>query len=266
MRSNLYLSVLILLSVTTMSAKGDNFVCDSICYKILPGGKHVRIVYCNKKDATISIPDSVKHEGKTFIIAGIDSWAFDNSANVKHILFPATCLNIGNGISRYCPMLEKITVAPDNPAYKDTDGVLFSKTGDDLICFPRNKSDKTYSIPQGTKKICDSAFSECKNLEKVDMPQSVCSIGNSAFIGCPKLQSVNIPPSVRRIPNFAFYNCLRLHAILALNPNMEYIGELAFSQSVLKEAHVLIPKQAMEAFRKNIYWNRFAHFIIISYH
>ena len=260
MRLKLYLSILILFSVITLTAKGENFVSDSVCYKILPTEKHVKIVGCNKKDVTILIPDSVYYKGKTFIISEIDYWAFDNCTNAKHVHFPATCLNI----FRYCPVLEKITVDSENPAYKDIDGVMFSRMGHDLICYPRNKTNKTYIIPQGTKKICDSAFFECKHLEKVDMPQSMCSIGNSAFTGCSQLKSINIPPLVRRIPNYAFYNCMKLDTIFVSNPFMEFIGEYAFSYSSWKEANILIPNHTIEAFRKNKYWSRFSHFIMIN--
>lgn len=68
------------------------------------------------------------------------------------------------GISAYAfcdntKHLTAITVNGDNPNFKDVDGILFTKDGTTLICYPSGKTNLTsYSIPSGVTAISDGAF------------------------------------------------------------------------------------------------------------
>ncbi|MCL2062038.1 MAG: leucine-rich repeat protein [Firmicutes bacterium] len=60
-------------------------------------------------------------------------------------------------------------------------------------------------IPASVKRIGNSAFYGCKNLEKVDIEGAgLEEIGNSAFYGCKNLKSFSIPASVTHIGSDAF--------------------------------------------------------------
>lgn len=261
MRLKLYPTVICFFILYSLSIKGDNFVCDDICYKIHPTDKTVIVVYCNKKDTSIFIPNSVNHDGITYVVSGIDYWALNNCTNVKQIHFPATCKNIRSGCFRYCSSLERITVSPDNPVLKDIDGVLFSKTGEQLICYPTNKEGRMYSIPKGTKIICESAFFKCRDLERLDIPQSVTTINNAAFMNCINLKTVNIPLLVQELSDFAFYGCIQLKTISVHNPKIKYIGEYTFSKETFENATLIVPSHVIDSFRRNKYWKRFSHII-----
>lgn len=63
---------------------------------------------------------------------------------------------------------------------------------------------KKVVIKNGVTSICDSAFSDCKNLTEITIPNSVTSIGNDAFIMCEKLLEISIPNSVHYIGYDAF--------------------------------------------------------------
>ena len=78
-------------------------------------------------------------------------------------------------------------------AIKDEYGVNYSRDGKKLLkassllfsLFPlRKKEYKEYVVREGTKVICDYAFSWCKSLQSVTIPNSVRNIGNNAFFGC----------------------------------------------------------------------------------
>ena len=101
-------------------------------------------------------------------------------------------------------------------AIKDEYGVNYSRDGKKLLkassllfsLFPlRKKEYKEYVVREGTKVICDYAFSWCKSLQSVTIPNSVTSIGDGVFSWCESLQSVTIPNSVRNIGNNAFFGC-----------------------------------------------------------
>ena len=78
-------------------------------------------------------------------------------------------------------------------AIKDEYGVNYSRDGKKLLkassllfsLFPlRKKEYKEYVVREGTKVICDYAFSGCESLQSVTIPNSVRNIGNNAFFGC----------------------------------------------------------------------------------
>ena len=111
-------------------------------------------------------------------------------------------------------------------AIKDEYGVLYSPDGLRLIKAHRYL--KAYRIKDGTKVICDAAFSWCSPLTWIQLPESVKSIGNSAFSGCESLTSIQLPESLTSIGNEAFLGCKSLTSI-QLPESVTSIGYLAFS-------------------------------------
>ena len=83
--------------------------------------------------------------------------------------------------------------------------------------YDRNKDLEYYRVENGTKVICDNAFSNCKILKIITLPNSVTSIGNGAFYYCESLQQITIPNSVKRIYNYAFGECKSLRQIVIPN-------------------------------------------------
>ena len=65
-------------------------------------------------------------------------------------------------------------------------------------------------IPEGVRRIENSAFNNCDSITGVTFPSSVREIGNSAFYGCSGLKSVTIPEGVREIGIKAFDWCFCL--------------------------------------------------------
>ena len=90
-------------------------------------------------------------------------------------------------------------------AFVDEWGVKYSKDGRKLLRVSRKLSG-AYSVKEGTRIICDSAFYFCFLLEIV-IPSSVTSIGDWAFSSCDSLSKIVIPSSVTSIGDRAFYNC-----------------------------------------------------------
>ena len=111
-------------------------------------------------------------------------------------------------------------------AFVDEWGVKYSKDGRKLLGVSRKLSG-AYSVKEGTRIICDSAFYFCFLLEIV-IPSSVTSIGDWAFSSCDSLSKIVIPSSVTSIGDCAFYGCYSLSEIV-IPSSVTSIGKGAFS-------------------------------------
>ena len=113
-----------------------------------------------------------------------------------------------------------------NEAFVDEWGVKYSKDGRKLLEAPGELSG-AYSVKEGTRIICDSAFSFCSSLSEIVIPSSVTSIGDSAFSSCYSLSEIVIPSSVTSIGDEAFYDCDSLSEIV-IPSSVTSIGDKAF--------------------------------------
>ena len=104
-------------------------------------------------------------------------------------------------------------------------GVLYSKDG--LRLLKGNKSLTVYTVREGTRVICDKAFSLCTSLKTLNLPEGVKSIGNNAFYRCTSLETLNLPAGLTSIGSYAFSYCNSLET-LNLPAGLTSIGNYAF--------------------------------------
>ena len=127
-------------------------------------------------------------------------------------------------------------------AFVDGRGVKYSKDGRKLLKAPGELSG-AYSVKEGTRIICDLAFSFCSSLSEIVIPPSVTSIGDGAFSCCHSLSEIVIPSSVTSIGDHAFSGCDSLSEIV-IPSGVTSIGNYAFSGcSSLK--YISIPKSVI---------------------
>ena len=145
-------------------------------------------------------------------------------------------------------------------AIVDGRGVKYSKDGRKLLKAPGELSG-AYSVNEGTRIICDSAFFYCDSLSEIVIPSSVTNIGNGAFLGCNSLSEIVIPSSVTCIGDWAFSSCYSLKYIsipksvicLNGNPFAEWYGKLeCLSPNFVYEGDILFNKDKSRiiSFRK----------------
>ena len=126
--------------------------------------------------------------------------------------------------------------------FVDEWGVKYSKDGRKLLKAPEELSG-AYSVKEGTRIICDLAFSFCSSLSEIVIPSSVTSIGDGAFSCCHSLSEIVIPSSVTSIGDHAFSGCDSLSEIV-IPSGVTSIGNYAFSGcSSLK--YISIPKSVI---------------------
>ena len=112
-------------------------------------------------------------------------------------------------------------------AFIDERGVKYSKDGRKLLEAPKELRGG-YSVKEGTRIICNKAFSTCTSLTSIVIPNSVVSIGDGAFSGCLLLEYISIPKSVICLNGnpFSDWN----GKLECLSPNFIYADDVLFNK------------------------------------
>lgn len=156
-------------------------------------------------------------------ITCIDDTVFSNCAFTEFTI-PSTVTSIGVSAFSSCSKLTSITVDEKNTTYKSVDGVLFSKDGTHLICYPAAKKGAQYAIPEGTVVIDYGAFRGQSKLFTVSFPSTLVEIEGYAFSYCPYLDSLVFPKKLITIGSDAFRSCRYLSSVTFENPDVNLVG------------------------------------------
>lgn len=163
-----------------------------------PNGEYARTSY----SGSIVIPESVSHEGKTFVVARIGNYAFFNGADIKSVAMPGTIRDIGKYACAGCRKLDEV------------------------------------DLPESLEEIGYRAFHLCTSLRKVVIPATVTAIRSDAFGGCGQMKEMFFLPQKR--PNIGEGAFMDTHAHMEQYvPNKAEYGfgveYLSFPASTYKE-------------------------------
>ena len=160
-------------SLTAIYVAVDNKNYTSVNGVLFNKDKTALICYpAGKTDKSYNIPNSV---------TSIGDHAFNGCLSLTSVTIPNSVTSIGDWVFTDCSSLTAINVNTGNKNYTSVNGVLFNKDKTKLICYPSEKVDKSYTIPNSVTEIGEYAFSDCKSLTSIKIPNSVTSIGENAF-------------------------------------------------------------------------------------
>ncbi len=193
-----------------------------------------RLESCLSREHTIIIPE--KHNGLPVVEIG--EKAFATPGTIKHLYISSsveiieTYQDLKRGFF-YNPShtLEEVTVDEENPLYKSVDGIMYSKDGKTLVCYPSGRKDTEFSVPEEVIAIGDKAFCRNFNLEKVILANNIKSIGTNAFAWCNKLKDIELPEGITTIGSGAFYQCTALE-VIEIPDMVTEIGSHAFGYCI----------------------------------
>ena len=165
---------------------------------------------------SITLPESLETIGlQSFSETGLTS-----------ITIPKNVKSIPNDPFTGSTSLERVTVDPDNQNYKDIDGVLYNKSGSQLVYYPAARTG-SYDIPSSVTQIGGYAFYKSK-ISGVTIPNTVTSIGRRAFENCDELSAIDLPSNLRTIEDEAFALCDNLTSV-TIPKSVTSIGNNPFS-------------------------------------
>ena len=130
----------------------------------------------------VTIPTGVRY---------ISGFAFYECNGLIRVALPATVSDVSVFSFDGCSRLEEFAVDAASPYYRTEGGVILSRDGRTLICYPEGRKG-AYEIPQGVIELDeDASFYSCHNLTSVVVPSSLKALSNIAsFFMCENLKEV----------------------------------------------------------------------------
>lgn len=269
MKSNsIMFLILLMLVLSLMTANAQEVTIDGLKYYLYADTHEAALNGNNSWVGELDIPSEVSYNGERYTVNAMSVFAFYECKELTKVRIPKTIDHIINytlsdddtssgAISpdyknafMGCTSLETILVDEENPSMKSIGGILFSKDGTELYCYPAGIKAESYvvsegvtwiggdafaynnclvsvELPETVSKLCNGVFRYCTKLEKVNLPQNLTFLEGFMFWECSSLKSIEIPSGVKNIGDRAFWNCSSLKAI-DLHENVTLIGGYAF--------------------------------------
>ncbi len=116
------------------------------------------------RDSCLIVPDT-NENGET--VTAIAAGAFEGNTEISAVQLPACLTQIGDGAFAACTALTYISVDPENTAYCEMGGVLYTADCSQLICIPAGSSITTLNVTLQLRKIAPRASEGCGALSKI---------------------------------------------------------------------------------------------------
>lgn len=205
----------------------------------------VVITKVNNPAEEMIIPETVELNGRTFNVTGIGERTFA-SYLIQKIRIPKSIIKLGEyAIESYgCTSLIEIDVDEDNPVYFSHDGVLYQRTTQTMLVYPRSKNKKEYEVPEGVIGIGGWA-SYNYYLEKIVFPSSLQYIESCAF--CYSGLQYNENP-----------------VIISKAETPPYLSQSAFSNETFTSAYVYVPTNSLETYKRDNSWGAFYNILSLE--
>jgi hypothetical protein len=144
---------------------------------------------------------------------------YNGETALKTIEIPSSVTSIED-IHSLGARMANINVHQENETYKSTDGILFNKSGAELLCYPYANNRTEYSVPEGTKKIQRNAF-------------------YSTYGIVHYIKNLSLPASLEAFPNSFDIEKLQNIYVHTNNPNFTSVDGVLFSKNM--ELLILYP-------------------------
>ena len=292
---NVFSSILMTVACLLVGAAAANaydFQSDGIYYNINTSNGTVTVTNSGTSaqyTGDVTIPATVTHDGKTYNVTAIASYAFQNNVELSSITIGNKVRSIGYQAFRGCTMLTTVVIPNSaeelgEQAFYGCSNLRNITIGNSVkaignAAFENCTSLAKVVIPGSAETIGNYAFNGCNHLTDLRLESGVVTIGSYAFAGCATLPSVTLPNTVKNINSYAFQSCTELKEI-DLSNQLKTIGYQAFSGcnelktitsrnetaptmdnencfSVYEGVKLYIPIGATASYQSTNYWHKF---------
>ena len=174
----------------------------------------------------IDIPLDVTYHGVSYVVSGIDAYAFSGCIYVTSVTMPNTVTSIG------------------------------------MYAFFGCKGISSLVIPNSVTSIGFKAFYHCTGLTSLKTSANLTDIGRYAFADCPGLTTVTIPANVTSIGDNAFDGCTGLTTIFVANTNPPLpINQSTFNNVNKSTCTLSVIAGSKSAYKKAEGWKDFTNIV-----
>ena len=173
-------------------------------------------------------------------VKSVQSYAISYCFNLKSITFGSQLEELQESGIYGNYLLQSVTVAENNPYFKNIGSALTDKDGKVLYLYPVDENTSEVTFPDGIETIERGAFYS-SNVKTISLPNSVRKVKAYALMSCTATERVYIGTGVDTLePDFAFnMSSLIEYIVDAGNPNYKSIDGAIYSKD--GKQCVLIP-------------------------
>ena len=180
-------------------------------------------------------------------LRGIGEYAFRDNKSLTRIEIGEYVQFIGTGAFSNCTGVKELVVEENNYFIKSDEGFLMNSDANRIILVPAFANIPTLAVMDGITAIDDYAFVGNNSLRSLSFPGDLEKIGAHAFTDCKNLERVNLSRCVKlsNIGKEAFLGCESLNEITWMAD--KDAPALFFNEGVFKNCvalkEVRLPKQ-----------------------
>lgn len=232
--------------------------------KMAKGSKQGTVTYAQAPygASKVTVPSTLKLNGKTYKVTALDGNAFAGNAFVTSVTVGKYVTTIAGGAFRNCPKLKSISIKgkiktiPGEMCSGCTALASFTVpktvTTIEANAFNGDKKLKTFKFASGSKlaMIGDGAFNGCTALTKITIPKGVTTVGNNCFMDCKKLKTVTFAKSSKltTIGANAFNGCKALKTLTITSTKLTTIGQDSL-KGIYKKCKIKVPKSKLKEYK-----------------
>jgi len=205
---------------SAFSCSKINFVSIPNSVKIIANGA---FCYCDNLK-NVNIPNSVSE---------IRSMSFANCDSLLGITLGSGIADINMYILSQSKNLLEINVDKNNTKLSSKNGVLYNKSQDTLIMYPRGKKGR---------------FVVSKNVK---------CIKKGAFEACDGLNEIIISETINTIEDLAFQYDRNLNIVTNMSLTPQKISDLVFSYVKLEKLCLFVPRNVIDKYKNTEVWKEF---------
>ncbi|MBR5027622.1 MAG: leucine-rich repeat protein, partial [Bacteroidales bacterium] len=236
---NIVIAAAMLFSATNLMAydfqSGDLYytITSSTSPYTVEVARHASYTYID----TITIPSSVRYNGRNYSVTKIADSAFYGCTGLQRATLNSSITSIGNCAFYMCSSFSSVTIPASVRTIGDRAyaGCIYLRTlsfasGSTLTNIGEEAFSSciisSLSLPSSLITIGNGAFRGIP-ISTLTIPNNVTSIGDDAFLSCTSLRTINFGSSLANIGSYAFGNCTSITTLTIPN-NIKRIGSQAF--------------------------------------
>ena len=188
---------------------------------------------------TVKVPLEVEYNGTTYIVNGLNQYAFYGCGSITKVELPNSITSIDTYAFGDCQKLEEVNMPEE---------LISIGYAAFAYCYAL----KSVELPLTMRSISAYAFYGCTAMITLKLNEGLESIGNNAFAYCYALQSVDLPVSVKNFGNYIFWKCSAITSI-TLHEGLTVLKEGIFNQCT-SLTKVVIP-ESVEVMEKGAFYS-----------